>query len=260
MAIATQVIAGCEKSNQVAIPPEIATFAARSSGSYYVQDDPSSVYKITVGATTKSNQDRTVTFNVSSPSGATEGVQYELASNTVTIPAGEVTATIDVKGIFSGFPGSRKDTLVFSLASGHLNPGEFNNTFSLYMQKYCDVDINMFDDVYDIQDYYQGQPDGDAYQVLVTPGTSSGTTGSVNITGLWAVNIPVKVDLDWTDPAGFSTSIAEQNFFVHPTYGQSKIKGIGKGTFSSCDNEIVITYEVYVDAGSFGVYTSVIKL
>src|SRR5436309_2477688 len=119
----------CKKQSDVIVPPAAAHFLNKTSGSYYVQNDPNSVFNVTVGSTTVSKTDRTVNYTVSSPTGAAVGAQYSIAnSGTVVIPAGQATANIPVKGVFAGFPGNRKDTLIFTITGGDLQAAPYNST------------------------------------------------------------------------------------------------------------------------------------
>lgn len=250
--------AGCKKE-KTTVPPQEAHFNYKTTGSYFVTQEANTVYKIPVGLTTTADQDRTVQFTISSPSGAAEGQQYTIDKKTVTIPAGKAVDTIYLKGKFSGYPTGRRDTLVFTITGGDVIAMPGFNEFKVFLQKYCPVNINDFAGEYEAQDYYDGAPDGAPYIVELTPGTTTGTTGKLTLVGLWGgVPNPVNINLNWTDPASFTTEIPSQSWFVHPTYGQSTIKPVGKGSFSSCDNGFKLEFEVTVAAGTFGHYTTIL--
>src|SRR5215204_4524379 len=103
------------KKDEVAkaeIPETIAHFTNQTSGSFFVQNTPNAIYKIPIGLTTPSGTETKVTVSVSSPTGATAGTQYRLQSTTITIPAGQTIDSLPVQGLFAGYPGNRKDTLV----------------------------------------------------------------------------------------------------------------------------------------------------
>lgn len=251
-------IVACEKE-KVSIPPAVSEFITAKTAAYYVLDDPNSVYKIPVGITTAANVDRTINFTVTSPTGAAEGTQYTIASKSITIPAGQVVDTIELKGLFSGYPTGRKDTLVFTITGGDVPASSWGSSFNLVMQKYCPVDLSVFTGEYTIQDYYDNAPDGAPYTVTLSDATATGaTTGTVKVRGLWGVPNAFTVNLDWADPANFTTSVPSQPWFMHGTYGQVTIKAAGSGTFSSCANTFRIQYEATVSAGSFGRYHSIL--
>jgi hypothetical protein len=262
VALMTLAVVSCKKE-ETTIPPAAAAFTASSNtANYFIQNDPNSVFKIPVGFTTASNAERKITYTVSSPTGAAAGTQYTIpSSGTVSIPAGKTVDSINVKGLFAGYPTGRKDTLLFTITGGDGVPASWSNTFTLVMQKYCNVTVASFAGTYIAQDYdaTTNLPDGAAYTMTLTPGTTTGTTGTISAAGLWGIPNPFTVSLNWTDPANFSTNIADQNWFVHATYGQAKIRANGMGSFSSCDNTFIIRYEAYVSAGSFGKYYTTLR-
>ncbi|MBO9634257.1 MAG: hypothetical protein J7578_14170 [Chitinophagaceae bacterium] len=229
-----------------------------NTGLYFVTDDPKTQFIIPIGVSAIAAQDRTITFSVTSPTGASEGQQYTLGATSVKIPAGSTSFDLPLKGIFAGYPSGRKDTLNFKLTGGDIPVMTSSNSYTVVMQKYCNVQIADFSGSYLCQDYYNNAPDGDPYEVELTPGAvgADGKSGKISISGLWGYVKPFNVDLNWVNPAAFTTSIAAQPWMVHSTYGQSTIKPNGSGTFSSCDNTFKIAYEVTVSAGSFGKYYS----
>ncbi|MGN6420942.1 MAG: hypothetical protein ACTHMC_25750 [Pseudobacter sp.] len=258
LGIAT-VIHSCGKVKEVIPNTENSLFGnANTTGLYFITDDPKTEFKVPVGVSAVATKDRKIQFTVTSPTGAAEGAQYTLGTNTVTIPAGTASADVLLKGIFAGYPTGRRDTLVFKITGGDIPSIVSSNTYNVVLQKYCNVHIADFDGAYLCQDYYNNAPDGDPYEVELTPGDVSGTTGKVSVLGLWGSAVPFNVSLDWTNPANFTTNIAVQPFLVHPTYGQSTIRPNSTGTFSSCDNTFRIQYEVTVNAGSFGKYYSIL--
>lgn len=251
-------VAACKKENTT-VPPAFAHFNYVAGGDYFVTQDANTIFKIPVGITAVSESPKTVQITVSSPTGAVEGQQYTVQNKTITIPAGKAVDTLFVKGIFAGYPTGRKDTLVFTISGSDPAGLTTSKQYKLVVQKYCTVNINDFTGVYDAQDYYDGAPDGAPYTIAVTPGAVTGNTGKVTMAGLWGVPTPFTVNLDWKNPAAFTTEVPVQAWFVHGTYGQTTISPNGKGTFSSCDNTFRIDYEVTVSAGTFGKYYTLLK-
>ncbi|HEU4573858.1 MAG TPA: hypothetical protein VFS36_02575 [Chitinophagaceae bacterium] len=252
---------GCKKNSITTPDQSLSLFGGGGTTlSYFVMDDPNSSFKIGLGVTKASNVDRVINFTISSPSGAQEGAQYTIDTKSVTIPAGKVVDSVTLKGIFDGIPVGVKDTLIFKINGGDVDPLQGVDQLTVVMQKYCSVDLNQFSGTYNNQDYFGGAPDGNPYTVTITPGTATGSKGYILVSGLWGFSIPlVKVELDWSDPSNFTTYVPTALWFVHPTYGQATIRPSGYGTFSSCDNSFTINYETTVAAGSFGRETSVIS-
>jgi hypothetical protein len=256
------VTTSCKKTDMVT-PPDLAEFlTTKSTDTYYIENTPASAYKIPIGVTTVSDKDRQVNFTVTSLTGATAGNQYTLSSTgSITIPAGKAVDTLTVRGLFSGYSATRKDTLVFHITGGDFEGASELSDFKLVLRPFCPVDLSIFTGTYRIQDYQaDGTPDGGSYTATLSGAISTGTNkGTVMVSGLWGVASPtVKVELDWTEKTNFTTYIPTANWFVSSTYGQSTINPDDKGTFSSCENSLLIRYEPKVAAGSYGKYYSVL--
>ena len=259
--VMTIALVACKKEKTV-IPPTIAEFTATAAtANYFIQNTSNSVYKIPVGFTTPSNSDRKVTYTVTSPSGATAGTQYNIVSSgTITIPAGKTVDSINVNGLFAGFPGTRKDTLVFKITGGDGTPAIYANTFTLVLQKSCPVNLSSYSGVYTRMNDNDGSPLYTASVAAITAANQlTSTTGYIMVTGLWGVagSGPIRVNLDWTDPGNLKTDIPTgQPLYVNATYGQAFVRPSGTGSFSSCDNTFTLKYQVYVSAGSFTATTT----
>ncbi len=269
-------IFSCKKNNIITAPPASAEFAVQTKvGLYFIKNDPNSVFKIPVGITNVSNVPRTVNFTVTSPTGATQGQQYNIAGNSIVIPAGTAVDSISLKGIFAGYSSGRKDTLVFTITGG--DPVVFKGfeTYKVVMQKYCDVIASQMTGNYtNTIDYSGTTPSAEgAYTAKITNWVSTGpTTATANIVNLgatsdagWgpfastdaAANPGIKATFDWTNPASFKVIIASQNYFNDGS-GLSKISAAG--SFSSCTNTITIPFiVVYAGNGKSYATTTILK-
>src|SRR5688572_30496930 len=67
-------------------------------GKYFILNSPTSSFKIPVGITNVSAEDRTIQFTYSSPTGATAGTHYT-APTSIVIPAGKALDSLVVHGI-----------------------------------------------------------------------------------------------------------------------------------------------------------------
>lgn len=165
------IITSCKKQG-ITTPNQEKVGFAKSSDSYLITNDPNSIYKIPVGITAIPNADRKITFTVSSPSGAVSGQQYTLGSTTVTIPAGKTVDSIAVKGLFSGYAGSRKDTLIFKITGGDVKPMAGSDQFTLYLQKVCPLNMSDFSGNFEVlEDWWQDYYSGDVVTLTVSGNT-----------------------------------------------------------------------------------------
>src|SRR4030095_16452845 len=138
------VVVSCEKT-EVTIAPSQAHFVGDEIQIYSIEVDPAPVYNVVVGATNVADQDRTVSYAITSPTGAVAGTHYTLGSpGSVVIPAGQSTANIEVHGIYSAYTSGRRDTLIFTLQEPDLVPAEFQNTIKLVLRGACfEGDVNL---------------------------------------------------------------------------------------------------------------------
>jgi hypothetical protein len=116
----------------------VAYFTSGTEGEYFVTPnaDP---YMIQIGATSKSDSDRTYTILISPESTATVAVDFSTA-NTVTIPAGEYFGEIAVEGLFAGTTASGSE-LILSIQGDSSDLAMVNNSFSLGIFQKCVSDL-----------------------------------------------------------------------------------------------------------------------
>ena len=271
LVISLLLLTGCKKDAIVTPNQQLSLFAS-SGGSYFITDNANSTFKIPVGITRIPDKDQKIEFTVTSPSGAVEGQQYKLSSHTITIPAGKTVDSLSLNGIFSAYPTGRVDTLIFTITGGDIPSMIGSNIYTLVLQKYCQVDLNAL--LGDYNNSFDNQtPDMyGPYTATVVSATATGPTSAKLMIkhfgddgfGPFSGSDPsfatgIIVNIDWTDPANFFTTIPTQPLGAYPGYGMITIAGVGKGFFSSCDNIITVSYKATVSAGSFGNFVTVLK-
>lgn len=265
------IFSGCKKTDTLVEVPSQAHFVTSAQYlNYYVTSAATDSFVVQVGTTDVSSSDRTISFNISSPTGAVKGTHYTITSpssgNAITIPAGQTVGSIKIHGIFSAYAGTRKDTLIFTLSQPSVEVAKFSDTVRVALQKYCPVNAPSF--VGNYTRSFDIDPTGTygpytSTIVSVTPLTA--TTASMIIANFSFAEISpypisnITVNLDWTDPGNFKTTIPSQILSNSDFYGYGPltVKALGNGTFSSCDNTFTFNYELTVAAGSFGGFTTV---
>lgn len=249
LVIAIIVASSCKKNNivqdQTVIPPAYAKFntvkANDTVGTYYIRSS-NDVYKLPIGVTNVSDKDRTINFTYSST--AVQGTQYN-APSSIVIRAGEAVDSLEISGLFAGYPlASRKDTLKIEITGGDVPKSPYKGTYYLILRKYCDVILSDFDG-----DYTNTDDNGTygPYLTTVTPGSgvsTGATTATITIENIWDPGVPVTttVELDWADPANFKVTVPDQAYFAPANIW---IRGTGNGTFSSCDQTFQLRYDLY---------------
>lgn len=258
------IVATCKKPG-IAIPPSQSTFLNQTSGTYFITA-PGVADTIPIGVTAVTNADRTLSFSVTSPSGAAAGTQYTISpANTVTIPANQAIGYIIVQGNYNAYVGTpRKDTLVFAFTddkSTGVTPSAFNDSFTLVMSGPCfegNVDLNALAGAYN-----NTIDDGSSppYTTMVIAGATSGTTGQITIANFYNAGLNNLVfSLDWTDPAnrtltfvpqytGQSAGILNSAYSAYPLW----IYTTGTpGTFSACSMTFTVNYAMGIpNLGTF---------
>jgi hypothetical protein len=259
-------MAGCKKT-ELAVPnKQEAFFVDEPAAGVYRITAPGQVFKIPVGLTTTSTSPRTVTVNVSSPSGAQQGTHYTLTSNTVTIPANGAVDSIEVRANYAQYQSGRKDTLIFSIADADKSPN-IRSTYRLAVSGPCfEGDVNL-DDL--LGEYKNTREDfGGAYGPYTTEVTAvnqtSPTTGTITVENIYDNGWnPITFKLDWTNPNNRTVTLDRQTGIgdagtVNPAYDGEDIQvrnhSNGQiGTFSICNQTISIRMQVgVVGLGYFG--------
>lgn len=253
-------LSSCEKDNKITPPSPMAEFTQSAVlGKYFITNTPTSQFKIPVGITNVSGSPRTVTFSVTSPTGAAAGTQYTLTGgNSIVIPAGTAVDSITLKGLFAGYPGTRKDTLTFKITGGD-GVGVFtgSDVYKVLMQKYCDVAsanlIGSYTKTYENGTY---GPYTSTVTTWVTGAT--GTTATAKVTNIYDNNITGNITLNWTDPAAFFVTVPSGQATGFAVGGLPLLlRGTpGKtSTFSSCDNTFTLYLDLYTTAGLYDTWT-----
>lgn len=146
MAVAVAAIAlfSCEQDRPVYSGKNYLMFS--DTIYYYPVQESNEVFQIPVSATEKADYDRTFGVEIiDKESNAVEGKHYSLLSNTVTIKAGEMSASVDVKGVYDNI--GIGDSLGFALKL--VIPEDekwslYGDKAKVVMQKSCPFDINQF--------------------------------------------------------------------------------------------------------------------
>jgi hypothetical protein len=264
---------GCKKENTLVVAPAQVHFVGNRNQSYSITTNPATPYKITIGTTDVSSSDRTITVNVSSPTGAVEGTHYTLSGlsgKTLVIPAGKATTEVTVQGVLAQYNSGRKDTLMFVLSSPSVDPAKFSDTVKLLLRGPCfegDVDLDAFVGAYNntVETLGAGAPYGPYTTTISSVTKLTATTGTVTVTNIWDNGwSPITFTLDWTNPASrtaivvaqtaiggsnagdLSATYAGQTVAVRPFAGQP-------GTFSACNGTLTLRMQLGVTGvGFFG--------
>lgn len=186
---------GCEKNDLPTYSGGIFAQFAETSGKFAVKENGEKVYEITVGTTLPATTDLTLTIDVDTDkSTAVEGRDFRLLTPVVTIPAGKMTATVQIEGIYANLPTEGVNlVLVVQAADGLINPN-LGNSYTLVLSQLYDLSIEKLVGSYTQKGY---DPDGKMMQSEVTIRKISDT--EIEITNFGGYGTAVKATVNYDD-------------------------------------------------------------
>lgn len=202
-------------------------------------------FKIPVGLTNVSSEDRIINFVYTSRNAAS-GVQYTSPS-TLTIKGGSSIDTLRLQGLFAGYPAGRKDTVKITFSG--VKGVDRKDSFEVIMQRYCDVVLGNLSGNYTRTNEYSGSG-AFSYGPYTTVVKNIVSTGATKAEGYienlydygWS---DIKVLLDWTNPAAFTITVPLQPTNASGSGVSFVRSSAGKvNTFSSCDNTFTISLDL----------------
>ncbi len=248
IAAALLLIISCNKeiNDDIKTPPAFSEFGTSNlTGNYFVTNSASSSFKIPIGITNISDKDRTIQISISSSTGAVAGVQYT-APTSIVIPAGKALDSLAIRGLFAGYPTGRKDVLRIRITGGDVPVNTYNNSYTLNLQKYCDVVLAALSGNFTANEYlndgsFSYGPYGSAVVSLTATGATSASGAFVNLFDAGWRNI--QFTMDWSDPANFRISIPLQSTGVSdPAYVRGSSGRVN--AFSSCDQTFTVSLDL----------------
>jgi hypothetical protein len=175
----------------------------------------------------------------------------------VTIPANQAIGYIVVKGNYTAYNATgRVDTLIFTFnddKTSAVPASSFNPSFTLQVKGPCfEGDVNLQDLAGTYNNTFDDGQYG-PYTTVVTPGTTTGTTGTITISNFYNAGFhDITVKLDWTNPANRTVTFSPQNVGVDGGIFDPSLAGqttwvypvAQKGTFSVCHSTIQLNYQI----------------
>ena len=232
-------LTGCSKEKDLDINTyggkglEFVHFESNSDSWIVSADDPSFVYDVTVACTYKHDAD--VTYNVKVGEGTTgkEGVDFKLASKSVTIKKGEYQTTIPVEVLYETTGEGFKLELVLEVEDALINPVYGNSNMITVNTDKVTIDWDWLAGDWKGVDYnyYSGEYEGDAYPMSITKVSETECT----INNIWGTGSSLTATVDFESR---TISIPGYQF----AYDYSSV-GYGLFYFVWCDKETLETDE-----------------
>lgn len=239
------LVSGCGEVEPKIYDGELFISYTNGNEGRYVVLTQNVPYPMEIGIPYPVDHDLDVALDVVHATG-TEGLQFDLPSS-VTIQKGKVTASFYVYGHAQNMT-DRNDTLVIGI--DHENAATFDNEYTIYMQPPCEFVLDEFVGDYTAyeQSDYEDEP-YDPYPVNFAENPNGGDT--LVVTGIWPYE-PFKIVFNTEDPSNYTFNIPDQFLLAElGEYGETRISDDGPGVVLTCDHELSIRYQIYVDEGYF---------
>jgi hypothetical protein len=267
-------LVSCKKKTEAAMPPANSELAFDNAPKnfFVLSTSPGDVFKIPVGITTPLDHPVTVQFSYTSAT-AIAGTHYS-APASITIPAGKVIDTLQLKGFFSNIPAGVAHNLTVKISGGDLPALVGKDSVLVTLRRYCNVVLSSLLGAYPNTNEFFGSPYG-PYSTSVltaTPVSGSSTKATVTIANIYDAGWnPITFELDWTDPANFKATVVSQSSGIgdagtlNPAYTgmQVAVRPFAgqQGTFDMCNQVLTLRLQLGVAGlGWFsGLYTVTMK-
>jgi len=234
--------------------PVLVQFANSSVTANFIRDDANPgifTYDIPVVLIGGKNQPISksvdVTVSIDPSSTATEGVEFNLLTSSLTIPAGQTSAPIQIEVLTENLDPDDPKTLVLSIDSSSLTISDSFKT-SIDLQAACPFDITTFYGTYD------ATGDGGDYTVEVVEGPAENTLLVTNLTNTGGETV-IELNTDPTVPTiEYRSKEFDTALSVHSAYGNIWATTVSAETssYKSCDNSLYLEFKRCVGIGCFG--------
>jgi hypothetical protein len=228
--------------------PEFAQFAPadRRQSRYYPLLENNAPFKIPIGFTNISNEDREIKLSYTSKR-AVIGTDYTSAPS-ILIPAGKALDSLVFTGIYNQYPIGRRDTVVIKITDR--KAVDRKDTFEIILERYCDVILAQLGGEFARTREFRsnGTYSYGPYSTFVDNLTATGPTRAEG----FFVNLydegwnDIKFIMDWSDPANFSITVPRQ---ATGKTGSSDVQFVrtsasGVNTFSSCTSTFTVSLDL----------------
>ena len=186
---------------------------------------------------------------------ALEGEHYEILNNTVTIPAGEVEATVDYAEVIHDHFMVEEAVMARVVISEESdlphneNLGPAVLDINMKKRNVCPLEHEELEGIYKVEEISNYDGALAPYEIKMEHMTGD----SMVVTGLWETSDEVIVEIGLT-PGEETVKIPSQDYFMSDQYGQATIVGTGS-SINTCEKIITTSYEIFVDAGYFDIIT-----
>jgi hypothetical protein len=262
------LLAGCQAEKTTYEGPDYILFSADSHTLGIL--DSEEWFEIPISATRTANEERTIGVEVvASESSAIEGLHYILESNTLTIPKGELTTAVRIKGLAENIDINSMLSIKLRLViDPELVWDAYGIESEVLLQKCCPFDINNFTGYAKITSTWTMQY-MNAEARLVRTERDPEDKSAIIVKDMFYDGYDIRLRLNSDDRLNPTVTLAEQ---VLGTTGEAfgTIYGNGKlmmaeptgytSYYGTCENFLVLYSMMYVDGvGVVGTYVNIFE-
>lgn len=262
------LLAGCQAEKTTYEGPDYILFSADSHTLGIL--DSEEWFEIPISATRTANEERTIGVEVvASESSAIEGLHYILESNTLTIPKGELTTAVRIKGLAENIDINSMLSIKLRLViDPELVWDAYGIESEVQLQRCCPFDINNFTGYAKITSTWTMQY-MNAEARLVRTERDPEDKSAIIVKDMFYDGYDIRLRLNSDDRLNPTVELAEQ---VLGTTGEAfgTIYGNGKlmmaeptgytSYYGTCENFLVLYSMMYVDGvGVVGTYVNIFE-
>ena len=254
-------LSACRADYTVDVNPDIVMFSSESYTLGVV--DSEEWLEIPISATKAVDYDRNIGVEVLwSESSAVEGLHYVVESHTLTIPKGELTTALRIRGIAENIAVGEEFTICFNLVLDDENVSDIYGTRSeVKLQRCCKFDINNFVGYAKITSTWTMQyMNSDARLVRTELGKKE---NSIVVKDMFYEGYDIEVLFDDSDPIEPRVILPEAQVVGSTGEAFGTIYGDGKLLMSepgACETFMVVYSFMYVEnVGTVGTYVNIFE-
>ena len=262
------LLSACRADYTVNVNPDIVMFS-QENYTLGVMDSEEWL-EIPISATKVVDYDRNIGVEVLwSESSAIEGLHYVVESNTLTIPKGELTTALRIRGIAENIAVGEELTICFNLVLDQENVSEIYGTRSeVKLQRCCKFDINNFVGYAKITSTWTMQyMNSDARLVRTELGKKE---NSIVVKDMFYEGYDIELSFDDSDPLAPRVIVPDAQVVGSTGEAFGTIYGDGKllmseptgysSYFGACENFMVVYSLMYVEnVGTVGTYVNIFE-
>lgn len=228
-------------------------------------------FEIPISATRAVSSDLTIGVEVvANESSAIEDREFVIESDTVTIPAGELTTAVRIKGISEAIPVNSNLTIKLRLVLDQENVWEeYGTDTTVTLQRCCPMDINAFTGYAVLTSTWCMQYMNTDSR-LVRTSLDPESQNRIIIEDMYYEGYDIALTLNDDDPLNPIATMGEEQVVGATGEAFGTIYGNGKlmmtepagytSYYSTCEGFVVLYSLIYVDGvGSVGTYVNIIE-